>query len=132
MLTIEIRGIDSMTWATKSALLMLALMVVWTAMPASACLLAAPTAGQQACCRNMALDCPSDGMAANGSCCQVSRENPAVTPGPLSAFEYPQRFAPVPTQATLQVPASQGAACHNVLEALPPDCSPGGISILRI
>jgi hypothetical protein len=106
-------------------------MVVWTVMPASACLLAVPATGQKACCRTMAQDCPPAGTTANGSCCQVGRKTPAVTLAPVSSFERSQRLAFVPTQSNLPVSAAQGVAWHKALES-PPNFSPVGVSILRI
>ncbi|MGA7857284.1 MAG: hypothetical protein WCA11_05135 [Terracidiphilus sp.] len=123
-----------MTWSRKSALLMLAMTVFWTAVPASACLLAMPTTGQHSCCRAMTMElaCAPAGTTANRSCCQVGRQDPAVPPVPLSTSKHSQRLAYVPNQAALQAPTSQSAACRNALEAPPPKSSPGGISILRI
>jgi hypothetical protein len=123
-----------MIWGRKSALFMLAMTFFWTAMPASACLLAMHTTGQHSCCgaMTMTLACAQAGATANRSCCQVDRQNPAVTPVAQSSSEHSQRLEFVPTKANLQATTSQGAACRNALEAPPPKSSPGGISILRI
>ncbi len=123
-----------MTWGKKSALLMLAMMVFWTALPVSACVLAMPTAGQHACCDGMTMTMASAPArtTANGSCCQIGRQNPAVPPVPLSSFERSQQLAFVPIQAALQVSLSQGTVCRNALKAPPPKSSLGSIFILRI
>jgi len=130
----KIWSLDTVTRGRKGALLMLALMVFWTAAPASVCLLAMPVAGQHGCCdaAAMTLTCAPAGMTVNGSCCQVSRPIPAVPPVPLSSSERLQRLAFVANQAALQVSTSSGAVYRNALEAPPPKSSPGGISILRI
>lgn len=133
MITFETWNPKTMIWSRKSALLMLAMTVFWTAMPASACLLAMRTTGQHSCCAmNMTLACAPAGTAANSSCCQVGRQDPAVTPVLLSTSEHSQRLAFVPNQVAPQAPDSQSAACRDALEAPPPRSSPGGISILRI
>jgi hypothetical protein len=134
MLTIETRDLDTMNWGRKGALLMLAVVVLWTAMPVSACLLAMRTTGQHSCCSamNMTVPCAPAGTTANRSCCQAGRQNPAVTPVAQSSSEHSQRLALMPAGANLQAPTSQSAACRNALEAPPPKFSPGGISILRI
>jgi hypothetical protein len=134
MLTIEIRSHDTLNWGRKSALLMLAMTVFWTAMPASACLIAMPASGQRACCgpETMTLALDQAGMTANGSCCNVDRQNPGVTPVPLSSSERSQRLAFLPSQYNLQASTCQGALCPNALETPPPKSSLGGVSILRI
>jgi len=123
-----------MTWGRKSALFMLAMTVFWTAMPASACLLARQTTEQHSCCgaSAMTLACAPAGTKADLSCCQVGRQNPAVTPVAPSSSGHAQRLAIVAIGTNLQALPTHGAACRNTLEAPPPKFSSGGISILRI
>jgi hypothetical protein len=133
MFIVETRNLDTMTWGRKSALLLLAMTVFWTAMPASACLLAMPAMGQHSCCdaMDLTLACAPAGTTSNGSCCQAARQDPAVAPATQST-EHAQRLAFVLTGINLLTPGSRSAARPNALEAPPPKSSPGGNSILRI
>jgi hypothetical protein len=132
MLTVEARDIDTMNWGRKGALLMLAVVALWAAMPASACLLTMQPAGRSACCHGMAQDCPIRGMGMDASCCQFHGRNAALTPVSPFSSQRVQRLAYMPHQAGLEAFSAPGAGWRNALEAPPPKFLPGSVSILRI
>jgi hypothetical protein len=131
MLTIDSRDLYAMNWSRKGALLMLAVVVFWAAMPASACLLGVGNSSQPDCCRAMAQGCDSPGMGASSPCCQIQGKNPAVTPVPPYTTEHAQKLALVPRQAGMELPVGHGPAYGNV-HAAPPQFPPGGAFALRI
>lgn len=132
MLTMEAGDFFTMNWGRKGALLMLAVVALWAAMPASACLLTMQPAGGSACCRGMAQDCPMRGMGMNASCCQFHGRNAALTPVSPFSSQQVQRLAFVPHQAGLQLRTSSGASHRNAFEAPPLKFPPGGAFALRI
>ncbi len=111
---------------------MLSVVVSWTAIPASACLLTINPTAQPDCCRAMAQECGSPGMGADASCCEVQRQDAAVTPVPLYSFEHSHKPALVTHQAGLLSLVSSGAVYRNTSEAPPPKFPPGGAFSLRI
>ncbi len=121
-----------MNWGRKGALLMLAVVVFWTAAPACACLLTSQPSGQHSCCRGMGHKCGMPGMSMNGSCCRVQQQNTAVTPVPPYSYEHIQKPDFVPHQTGLQLLASSRARYWNVFVTPPPKFPPGGDSLLRI
>ena len=98
-----------MNWGRKGALLMLAVVVLWTAIPASACLFAVHSTGRPDCCRGMAGEFDSPSMCANGSCCQAERQNAAVATAPLYSPEQSQKLAVAPHQPGLHLRAFSSA-----------------------
>jgi hypothetical protein len=122
----------TMNWGRKGALLMLAVVALWAAMPASACLLTMQPAGRSACCRGMAQDCPMHGMGMNASCCQFHGRNAALTQVSPFSSQRVQRLAFVPLQADLQLRAFWSARYRNASEAPPLKYPPGGAFALRI
>src|ERR1035438_9509647 len=80
MLTAGIWDLYTMNWDRKGILLMLAVVVLWAAAPASACLLGTRHSSPPACCRAMAKDCDTPTMGADSSCCQIHDKTPAGTP----------------------------------------------------
>jgi hypothetical protein len=121
-----------MNWSRKGALLMLAVVVFWTAMPASACLLGMKPMRQHDCCRRMARMCGSAASAASNACCQASPRNTAAAPEPLYSPEHSQKLVIVPHQAIAHAPATLCAAYGNAFEAPPPKSASSSGSILRI
>jgi len=121
-----------MNWSRKGALLMLAVVVFWTAMPASACLLGLKPMRQHDCCRKMARMCSSSATAATGACCQASRRNTAAAPVPPYSPEHSEKLVLVPHQASLHAPATLRAAHGKAFEAPPPKAASSSGSILRI
>jgi hypothetical protein len=116
----------------RRALLMLAIVVLWTVLPVSACLRAMQTTGQHACCHGMAQACDSSAMDASGSCCLVHRQSAAVAPVSPEAADHLQTLAMVPHPASLPVSAITSAERRNALAPPPPIFWSGGVSILRI
>lgn len=132
MLAIETQGLQPMNWGRKGAMLMLAVVVLWTAMPAAACLLPARSAGLPDCCRGMEQGGGSPSMSADNSCCKVQHRDSATVPAfPYSANQS-QKLAFVLNVADVEAPASSRAGYRNALESPPPKRSSGGSSILRI
>jgi hypothetical protein len=121
-----------MNWDKKGVLSMLAVVVFWTALPASACLLASHPTGQPACCRAMAKDCDSPVMGADNACCKVHGSNPAqVSVQPYSSVPS-HRIADLPYQVGIESPSASGSGYSNTLETPPPKFPPGGAFALRI
>lgn len=121
-----------MNWGRKGAFVMLALVVVWTALPVSTCLLAMQPAGQAACCRGMAQDCPMPSMGMNASCCQVRGTDVFVAPVLPYSPEHSLRLAFIPGETRVEPSAAPSTGWRNAFEAPPPKSSPGVHSILRI
>ncbi|MGA3334100.1 MAG: hypothetical protein ABSC62_08050 [Terracidiphilus sp.] len=121
-----------MNWSRKGALMMLAVVAFWAAMPVSACLLGTRHASQPDCCRAMAQTCHSPVKGADSSCCRVHGNNPAVTPvSPFSVGHW-QKLAVVARQAGLELPAAPGGGYGNALETPSLKFPPGGAFALRI
>jgi hypothetical protein len=116
----------------KGALLMLAVVVLWAAIPASACLLAVHSTGQPDCCRRMVQEIDSPSMCASGSCCQAERQNAAVATAPLYSPEQAQKLAVAPHQPGLHLRAFSCAIHRNAFETPPLKFPPGGAFALRI
>jgi hypothetical protein len=116
----------------KGALLMLAVVVLWTAMPVSACLPAAHSTGQPDCCRGMEPGCDAPTMPASTSCCQTHQQSVAVATVPLYSPQHSQKLAFAPIYAGLQLPIFSGVAHRNAFETPPSKSPPGGAFALRI
>jgi len=110
---------------------MLVVAMIWSTLPASACLAAPLSMGSRACCRGMAQNCPMRGMSASGLCCPAHRVN-AVAPEVLSSPEHAQTAGFLPCHASLAAHAAPRVANQVALEAPPPGSSPGKNSVLRI
>lgn len=125
-----------MNWGRKGALLMLAVVAFWAAMPVlapvSACLLGMRHASQPDCCRAMAENSDSPAMSAGNSCCQAQGENPAVPSVPPFSVGHSQKLAFVAHGPGLEMRAVQRTAFINVLDAPPLKFPPGGAFALRI
>jgi hypothetical protein len=121
-----------MNWERKGAWSMLAVVVVWATMPASACLLNMRHTGQPDCCRAMAQECDAPGIGASNSCCQVQGKNPAVPSVPPYSVGHSQKLAFVAYEAGVELRAVPGTAYINALESPPLKFPPGGAFALRI
>ena len=111
---------------------MLAVVVFWTAMPASTCLLASSPVGQPDCCRAMAAACDTPQMGADNSCCQLHESSPAVVSVQQYSPGQPQQAAILPDQFSIAPPAILAGGFSNALSAPPPKFPPGGAFALRI
>lgn len=121
-----------MRWGRKGALLMLVVAVLWTALPAAACLFPGRTMGHSACCHRMAQSCPMPGGGISASCCQIQPQQAAViADSPIS----PERDR-TPAFAFLSVgalvPLIHFEASRRIPQTSPPEISPGASSVLRI
>jgi hypothetical protein len=121
-----------MNWGRKGALLLLAVAVFWTPIPAFACLFAGHSTAQLDCCRGMAHASDSSSICANDSCCQAERQNAAVTTGPLYSLEQSQKLAVMPHQPGSLLRASSCAEPLNAFKTPPPKFPPGGALALRV
>ncbi len=122
-----------MSWGRKGALLMLAVVVFWTAMPVSACLLARQFPTQKDCCGAMARNCNAPGSASNTSCCKTTRQEAAVTPATSYSYEQAQKLELVPGTANLlSLPQIHISLNRIAFETPPPRPSPGCNSKLQI
>ncbi len=114
----------------KSAVVLLAIVVLWAAMPALACL--APT-GRAACCQSMAMqDCGSPAVMHCSSCCRIQPADTPLIPGSASISDHMAGLAQCAVPAAL-VPLP--VAGNGILRtaAIPPlPGSPGNGSVLRI
>jgi hypothetical protein len=118
----------TMSMARKSGLLMLAVAVLWIAMPLSACL---STALPHACCKGMMRECGTSSAMANRSCCEVDRSDPAVPPGMTASWQIDPGVASV--HATVpSVTVVLNVAWAPGGNASPPQSLPRCNSILRI
>ena len=111
---------------------MLAVVVFWAAMPASACLLGPRSAALPDCCHTTAQGCDSVGMCATSPCCQFHRENLAVTPALQYATEHVQRLVLAPHLADMRLPISRSSWNGNTVATPPPQFPPGDAFALRI
>lgn len=118
----------------KGALLMLMVVVFWTVIPASACLLPAHNAGLPPCCKAMAQECGSPQIGTGNSCCSIQSKAPAVAPAPLRLIQQPQKFVLEAHQIlapdALNAAAATGYA--NSMLAPPSQFPPGSAVALRI
>jgi len=121
-----------MNWGRKGALLLLTVVVLWTAMPASACLLAVNATGQPDCCRGMKPGCDEPSMPAKVSCCQTYQQNAAVATAPLYSLQHSQKMALGSLQDGLQLPAFSGTTPGDAFDTPPLKFPPGGAFALRI
>lgn len=104
----------------KAGFVMLIAAVLWTAMPASACVPVPCSMGQLACCSRMVQECPAAGMTANDSCCNIDGQIPVVSPAPFYSSDHSQRS--VLAEHCLFLPAAFAphAAQRNSIETSPP------------
>ena len=111
---------------------MLAMTVLWIAMPVSACLRAMQPMGQHACCLNMAQACDSTSMNASSSCCLVHRQSAVLALVYPDAVDHSQSLAVVSHPASLPISRATSAGFEHSF-ALPSSIhSSAGASILRI
>ena len=114
----------------KGAWWMLLVAVLWSALPASACLLAGQARMLPACCRGMESNCPM--QSAGIRCiCSPAHQDSAVVPLEASA-PATQSVAFLPRSANSLIWSVASAKGQPELAVPPFDPSPGGFSILRI
>jgi len=116
----------------QRAWLMLAMTILWIAIPASACLQAMQPTGQHACCHSMAQTCAPATMNADNSCCQVNPQNRAIHLALPYFSEHAQPFAFVSHPVRLPAPGMKSARCVQALAPIPSILPSANTSILRI
>lgn len=106
--------------------------VLWTAIPASACLFAHRSAGLPSCCRAMmrGSDCGATGIG--GSCCQVQQPDTSTVPISPYTLGTAQRMALELSQSDFPTASTSGIEQRTPFEIPPPNPPPGGSPILRI
>ncbi len=114
----------------KGAFVLLAIVILWTATPALACL--TPTA-HRSCYKVMAMQgCDSPAMMRCGDCCSVQPADAPLLPGSPSAVDHAAGSVPSPAPAALVHPPAAGHAIPLASESPLPPGSPGLGFILRI
>lgn len=126
----------------QGAILMLAAVVLWTALPGVACWLSMPKAVHHpSCCTGMDQDggsmnsmdsMGSQEMRANGACCQAHEKIVGLVPVLTFAPEQLQRAAVAPDQFLLPTLSDAAGSAPNSFETPPPKASSGVSSILRV
>ena len=130
MLKMEL-GNYPMNWPRKTVLLLMALMMFWTTVPAVACAFSASQAGRPECCRNMAADCTRM-MSAERPCCQLSPQRSTVEVTPLFSPEQNHQVFLAAYSAGLQFASGNEVSLVGALNRPMPNASPGSSTILRI
>jgi hypothetical protein len=115
----------------KGALLLLVLMVTWTATPLLVCAATSSRAHVPPCCRAMAQPC-GQATLMSGSCCTVEKTQLPVEPVTTLSLESSHNVAFVPAGAGPEVQTASAAQLRAADAAPAPDTSPGRTSILRI
>jgi hypothetical protein len=114
----------------KGAFVLLAIVVLWAATPALACL---RPAAHRSCCEGMAMQgCECPAMMQCGDCCRIQPAGAPLLPGSSGAIDHASGSLPSPA-ATAQAlpPAASSAILHAPEAPLPPGSSGFG-SILQI
>ncbi len=122
----EVNSSRQRTW------LMLAMTILWIAIPAFACLPALQPTGQHACCHSMARACAPATVSADNSCCRVHPQNLAIHLALPYFSEHAQQFAFVSHPIHLPVPATKNASGVQAFAPVPSILSSANTSILRI
>lgn len=112
----------------KGAILMLAAVVLWTAVPALACLLPAPA---RLCCQTMQ-GCEASLMNASDACCQMHAPDSTPPAGRTSLLGQPRSLAQLSGDLiSLAVPTVSGMRTQKTGQP-PLSFPPGASSVLRI
>lgn len=112
----------------KGAFLLLLVAVLWSALPATACLL--PSAAGPGCCRAMPPDCPMQNAGSVCACAPVHQDHAAIAPeAPVLSAHTAACLTRVMNRFSLHASASRRQLAF---AAPPPDPSPGKLSVLRI
>jgi hypothetical protein len=117
----------------QGAFLLLAMVVLWTALPASVCLLARHAMALPACCRAMR-NCDSPAMGADHSCCRIHRggDVAVVTILPYSHDDHAQQLITAPYLNAMTPFPARCSGSGNAFATPPPKFPPGGAFALRI
>jgi hypothetical protein len=116
----------------QGGFVLLAIMVLWTVLPASACILAHHAMARPACCRAMK-DCDSPAMGADSSCCQIRGNGVAVASVlPYSNDDHGQQLAAATYLVGMQLPVAEIDGSSSTFNTPPPKFPPGGAFALRI
>ncbi|HEV2132778.1 MAG TPA: hypothetical protein VGR47_00815 [Terracidiphilus sp.] len=115
----------------KGGLLLLGVAVLWSVLPAGACLLTGHATARPACCTEMPQDCPTQGANMNAPCCQAHSGNPALVADTPLALDHLQT-ALAPNSLAPAVLDFAANPIPLISEAPPPTSPPGANSILRI
>lgn len=108
---------------------MLALVVLWTAIPALACFMPMPS---HSCCRGMMQMCDTAASSAKDSCCQMHSQDNSAPPGRGVAFDHPRILASLAISEFNRAVTQPRDARVSGFGIPPPFLSLGASSILRI
>jgi hypothetical protein len=108
---------------------MLAIMVLWAALPGIACFVPAP---HHACCQQMMQDCGSSMAMANPSCCKVHSSDSNMPPAQASRSEGTSLPAHIFFSAKLPFAPTEVSAASQTSETPPVTPASSRSSILRI
>jgi hypothetical protein len=114
---------------TKNAWIMLAIIVLWTALPGLACLAPAP---HQDCCQQMMQDCGSSMAMADPSCCKVHSSDNNIPPAQASRPEGTSVPAHIFLSLQFDLAPLDNGKSTQVTETPPRAVDFSHISILRI
>jgi hypothetical protein len=108
---------------------MLAIMVLWAALPGIACFASAP---HHTCCRQMMQDCGPSMAMANPSCCKVHSSDSNIPPAQVSRPEGTSLPAHIFVTAKLPFTSPDVSAASQISETPPGSPASSRNSILRI
>jgi hypothetical protein len=114
----------------KSAFVLLAIVVLWAATPALACL--TPPAHRSCCQGTMMRDCDSPAAMQCGDCCSVQPADAPLLPVPANAVDHAVGSVTAAAPAALVLLPAAGSAIVHTIETPHPPGSPGAGSVLRI
>lgn len=112
----------------KGVWFMLAIVVLWAALPGVACFAPAP---HHACCQQMMQDCGSSMALTDPSCCKVHSSDPTQPPAQASRPEGTSQPVHIFVSANLACASLDDALAAHI-EAAPGTLPPSRSSILRI
>lgn len=114
----------------KGAFVLLAIVVLWAATPALACLM--PSA-HPSCCQGMSMqNCSAPAMMQCGDCCSVHPADAPLLPGSAGAIDHLAGSVTSPASTALALSPAAGQVTLLVSESPLPPGSAGVGSILRI
>ncbi len=121
-----------MQWGRKFGPVLLAVLVLWTAIPALVCLPTMHPMANHSCCMAMAGECPSPEAGASGTCCQIDQQSPTLPQASQFSIGHAPRLALVTRDEVVQPFVLSVAGQPSRLEAVPSKSSSGRASTLRI
>lgn len=113
----------------KKVWVMLAIMVLWTALPGFSCFASAP---HHQCCRQVMQGCGASMAMADPSCCKVHSSDPGIPPAQASSSPGTVVLADAFPSLKFDLAPLTNSESLRVAETPPRDTPSRNISILRI